>query len=158
MKKFFTFLLLAGILVTPNVFADENDGNNNGNSGGNNNENTGGDNNGDNNGNNDGNTTPPGGPISIGPMNPTPDPGKINPCSLSPIEGWYENGCVEIFFSRNMGVAFVTVTNTNTGDMWYSAADSCDGVILVDINPTSGNYAITIETQFSGTYYGAFAL
>lgn len=158
MKKFFTFLLLAGILVTPNVSADENDGNNNGNSGGNNNENTGGDNNGDNNGNNDGNTTPPGGPISIGPMNPTPDPGKINPCSLAPVEGWYENGCVEIFFSRNMGVAFVTVTNTTTGDMWYCNAESSDGVAIIDIEPIAGCYTITIETQTSGTYYGEFML
>ena len=155
MKKFFTLLLLAGILATPNVFADENDGNNNGNSGGNNNENTGGNNNGN---NNNGNTPPPDGPIEFQPPIPLPNPGEINPRSLAPVEGWYENGCVEIFFSRDMGVAFVTVTNTNTGDMWYSAADSCDGVILVDINPTSGNYAITVETQFSGTYYGTFAL
>ena len=155
MKKFFTLLLLAGILATPNVFADEGDDNNNGNSGGNNNENTGGNNDGN---NNNGNTPPVGGPITFKPPVLGPDTGKINPCSLSPIEGWYENGCVEIFFSRNMGVAFVTVTNTNTGDMWHSAADSCDGVIIVDINPTAGNYAITVETQFSGTYYGAFAL
>lgn len=158
MKKFFTFLLLAGILVTPNVFADENDGNNNGNSGGNNNENTGGDNNGDNNGNNDGNTTPPGGPISIGPMNPTPDPGKINPRSLSAVSGWCANGTIQLYFSQDMGLVSVTVTNITTGNVWYSDAESSDGVIFIDIEPIAGCYTITIETQTSGTYYGEFML
>lgn len=155
MKKFFTLLLFASLMTAPNVFADEGDDNNNGNSGGNNNENTGGNDDGN---NNNGNTPPVGRPITFKPPVLGPDTGEINPRSLAPVEGWYENGCVEIFFSRDMGVAFVTVTNTNTGDMWYSAADSYDGVILVDINPTAGNYAITVETQFSGTYYGAFAL
>lgn len=142
MKKFLLLLMVGIILTTPSVFADDG-------------------------GDEEIPQNPPettGPPIYIPLPPPTsppgqdPIPGEIKPRSLAPVEGWYENGCVEIFFSRDMGVAFVTVTNTNTGDMWYSAADSCDGVILVDINPTAGNYAITVETQFSGTYYGEFML
>lgn len=142
MKKFLLLLMVGIILTTPSVFADD-----------------GGD---EEIPQNPPEATDP--PIYIPLPPPTsppgqdPIPGEIKPRSLAPVEGWYENSCVEIFFSRNMGVAFVTVTNTNTGDMWYSAADSCDGVILVNINPTAGNYAITVETQFSSTYYGAFAL
>lgn len=156
MKKFFTLLLLASLMTAPNVFADGDDNNTGGNNGGNNS--------GNDSGNNGGDTqtppTPPSdGPITFNPIDPgNPDPGKIKPRSLSAISGWCANDTIQLFFAQDMGTVFVTVINTTTGDMWYCNAESSDGVAIIDIESIAGCYTITIETQTSGTYYGAFSL
>ena len=107
----------------------------------------------------DGGDIPPAIPIPIGPGGSSnPDPGKINPRSLSAISGWCANDTVQLFFAQDMGTVFVTVINTTTGDMWYCNAESSDGVAIIDIEPIAGCYTITIETQTSGTYYGEFML
>ena len=156
MKKFFTLLLFASLMTAPNVFADGDDNNTGGNNGGNNSGNDGGNNGGD-------TQTPPtppsDGPITFNPLDPTnPDPGKIKPRSLSAVSGWCANGTIQLYFSQDMGLVSVTVTNITTGNVWYSDAESSDGVIFIDIEPIAGCYTITIETQTAGAYYGEFML
>lgn len=141
MKKFFTLLLLAGIAATPNVFADEEIP-----------------------------QTPPPPPtptptptptpipIPFDPLDPEPGDIKERPRSLSAINGCCANGTIQLYFSQDMGLVSVTVTNITTGNVWYSDAESSDGVIFIDIEPIAGCYTITIETQTSGTYYGEFML
>lgn len=151
MKKFFTLLLFASLMTAPNVFADGDDNNTGGNNGGNDSGNNGGD-----------TQTPPTPPekipISPNPFPGNPDPGKLGPRSLSAISGWCANDTIQLFFAQDMGTVFVTVINTTTGDMWYCNAESSDGVVVIEFEPTPGNYTITIETQTAGTYYGEFAL
>ena len=141
MKKFFTLLFLAGIAATPNVFADEEIP-----------------------------QTPPTPPtptptptptpipIPFDPLDPEPGDVKERPRSLSAVSGWCANGTIQLYFSQDMGLVSVTVTNITTGNVWYSDAESSDGVIFIDIEPIAGCYTITIETQTSGTYYGEFML
>ena len=130
MKKIFTLLLLASLLTAPFVtYADDG-----------------------------GEDIPPEKiPIGPGPI-PNPEPGKLEPRSLSAINGWCANGTIQLYFSQDMGLVSVTVTNITTGNVWYSDAESSDGVVIIDFEPTPGNYTVTIETQTSGTYYGEFAL
>ena len=151
MKKFFTLLLFASLMTAPNVFADGGDNNTGGNNGGNDSGNNGGD-----------TQTPPTPPekipISPNPLPGNPDPGKLGPRSLSAINGWCANGTIQLYFSQDMGLVSVTVTNITTGNVWYSDAESSDGVIFIDIEPIAGCYTITIETQTAGAYYGEFML
>lgn len=151
MKKFFTLLLFVSLMTAPNVFADGNDNN------------TGGNNGGSDSGNNGGDTqTPPTPPekipITPNPFPGNPDPGKLGPRSLSAISGWCANDTIQLYFAQDMGLVSVTVTNITTGNVWYSDAESSDGVAIIDIEPIAGCYTITIETQTSGTYYGEFML
>ena len=97
-------------------------------------------------------------PIVVNPLPGNPEPGKINPRSLSAVSGWCANGTIQLYFSQDMGLVSVTVTNITTGNVWYSDAESSDGVVIIAFEPTPGNYTVTIETQTSGTYYGEFAL
>lgn len=139
MKKFFTLLLLAGIVATPNVFADEEIP-----------------------------QTPPPPPtptptptpipIPFDPLDPEPGDVKERPRSLSAVSGWCANGTIQLYFAQDMGLVSVTVTNITTGNVWYSDAESSDGVIFIDIEPIAGCYTITIETQTAGAYYGEFML
>ncbi len=141
MKKFFTLLLLAGIVATPNVFADEEIP-----------------------------QTPPPPPtptptptptpipIPFDPLDPEPGDIKERPRSLSAVSGCCANGTIQLYFAQDMGLVSVTVTNITTGNVWYSDAESSDGVIFIDIEPIAGCYTITIETQTAGAYYGEFML
>lgn len=130
MKKIFTLLLWASLLTAPFVtYADDG-----------------------------GEDIPPEKiPIGPGPI-PNPEPGKLEPRSLSAISGWCTNDTIQLFFAHDMGTVFVTVVNTSLGSLWYCNAESSDGVVIIDFEPTPGNYTVTIETQTSGTYYGEFAL
>lgn len=151
MKKFFTLLLFASLMTAPNVFADGDDNNTGGNNGGNDGGNNGGD-----------TQTPPTPPekipISPNPLPGNPDPGQLGPRSLSAVSGWCANGTIQLYFAQDMGLVSVTVTNITTGNVWYSDAESSDGVIFIDIEPIAGCYTITIETQTAGAYYGEFML
>lgn len=97
-------------------------------------------------------------PIVVNPLPGNPEPGKLEPRSLSAISGWCANDTIQLFFAHDMGTVFVTVVNTSLGSLWYCNAESSDGVVIIDFEPTPGNYTVTIETQTSGTYYGEFAL
>lgn len=97
-------------------------------------------------------------PIVVNPLPGNPDPGKLGPRSLSAINGWCANSTIQLYFSQDMGLVSVTVTNITTGNVWYSDAESSDGVIFIDIEPIAGCYTITIETQTAGAYYGEFML
>ena len=137
MKKLLVLLLAASFLTAPfNLYADESDGE----------------------------TPPPPPPpvqIPIGPITPppsSPDPGEINPCALSPIDGLCVNGNVELFFYQDLGLVAVTVVNNATGDMWYCAGESRDGVASLPIDTQRGSYVVTIETEYAGKFVGYFAL
>lgn len=141
MKKIFTLLLLASLLATPNVFADDEIPQ-------------------------DPPQTPPPTPTPTPTPPPIPfekldpEPGQVGnrPRSLSAISGWCANDTIQLFFAHDMGTVFVTVVNTSLGSLWYCNAESSDGVVIIDFEPTPGNYTVTIETQTSGTYYGEFML
>ena len=138
MKKILALLLAASFLAAPfNLYADDNDGE----------------------------TPPPPPPppiqIPIGPTTPppnNPDPGEINPCSLSPISGQCANGEIEIIFGADFGTVSITAVNNTTGDMWYCTGESSDGLVVLPIDPLSGSYTVTIETQTAGIFVGEFYL
>ena len=107
----------------------------------------------------DGGDIPPAIPIPIGPGGSSnPDPGKINPRSLSAINGVCANNTIQLCFAQDMGTVLITVVNTSLGETWYCSAESSNGVVVIEFEPTPGNYTITIETQTAGTYYGEFML
>lgn len=134
MKKILALLLAASFLVAPfNLYADDNDG-----------------------------ETPPPPPPPQPPKifipKPNPDGGEINPCSLSPISGQCANGEIEIIFGADFGTVSITAVNNTTGDMWYCTGESSDGLVVLPIDPLSGSYTVTIETQTAGIFVGEFYL
>ena len=134
MKKILALLLAASFLAAPfNLYADDNDG-----------------------------ETPPPPPPPQPPKifipKPNPDGGEINPCSLSPIIGQCATGEIEIIFGADFGAVSITAVNNTTGDMWYCTGESSDGLVVLPIDPLSGSYTVTIETQTAGIFVGEFYL
>ena len=150
MKKLFLLLLSATVMFAPCVFAEDNN-NNNGNG----------------NGDDEIPQLPPMDyplpvPLQPGTQLPLPPPDQPDkeprPRTLSPISGVYANGVVDIFFAADLGSVTVTVTSTATGTMWTEDADSCDGVVSVNIGRAPGSYIINIDTETAGSFVGQFTI
>ena len=101
-------------------------------------------------------------PLQPGTQLPLPPPDQPDkdprPRTLSPISGVYANGVVDIFFAADLGSVTVTVTSTTTGTMWTEDADSCDGVVSVNIGRALGGYIINIDTETAGSFVGQFTI
>lgn len=78
------------------------------------------------------------------------------------IEAYYLYGTVYLTFHRSIGLFYVQITNTSTGEMVCETADSSELQITVDISDilSSGNYIIYIVpiNSSSVTYEGNFQL
>ena len=92
------------------------------------------------------------------PPDSDPDPEDPKPRIPSPISGVYANGVVDIFFAADLGSVTVTVTSIATGTMWTEDADSCDGVVSVNIGRAPGSYTINIDTETAGSFVGQFTI
>ena len=92
------------------------------------------------------------------PVDPAPYPEQLKPRIPSPISGVYANGVGDIFFAADLGSVTVTVTSTTTGTMWTEDADSCDGVVSVNIGRALGGYIINIDTETAGSFVGQFTI
>ena len=144
MKRLFLLLLSATVMFAPYVFAEDNN-NNNGN------------------GDDEIPQTPPSTdvPNPIGtplPFEPIPNPGQLEPRSLSPISGIYVDGVVELYFAADVGSVSVTVSSSTTGNMWSEESESCDGLILVNIGHAPGSYVVNIDTETAGSFVGQFTI
>lgn len=144
MKRLFLMLLSVAFISSPYVYAEDGD-------------------NGSGNGNEEIPQTPPETnnptPILFRPVPPISDSElEPKPRTLSPISGVYANGVVDIFFAADLGSVTVTVTSTTTGTMWTEDADSCDGVVSVNIGRALGGYIINIDTETAGSFVGQFTI
>lgn len=78
------------------------------------------------------------------------------------IEAYYLNGYVYLTFQKSIGLFYVQITNTSTGEMVCETADSSDLQIAVNISVilSSGNYIIYIVpiNSSSVSYEGSFQL
>ena len=147
MKRLFLMLLTVAFISSPYVYAED-------------------DNNGSGNGDGEIPQTPPltDNPVPVplwpgAPLPPINKPGiDPKPRIPSPISGVYANGVVDIIFAADLGSVTVTVTSTATGTMWTEDADSCDGVVSVNIGRALGSYVVNIDTETAGSFIGQFTL